>query len=42
MTQIMRALIIIAVFLTLSATVLGQQPRFVLRPTGPLPAVNVP
>jgi len=37
----MRALMIIG-FLALSATVLEQQPRFVLQPTGPLPAVNVP
>jgi hypothetical protein len=33
--------IIIVAIVVLSATVRGQ-PHFVLRPTGPLPAVNVP
>jgi hypothetical protein len=38
----LKLIVIIIVFLALSATVLRQQPRLVLRPTGPLPAANVP
>jgi hypothetical protein len=35
------AIIIVAV-VTLSAMARGHQPQFVPRPTGPMPAVNVP
>jgi hypothetical protein len=38
----LKLIVIIIVFLALSATVLRQQPGLVLRPTGPLPAANVP
>jgi hypothetical protein len=41
-TGVLKLIVIIIVFLALSATVLRQQPRLVLRPTGPLPAANVP
>jgi len=39
----MRGLVMIMIaFVVLSATVRGGHPHFVMRPTGPLPAVNVP